>query len=129
MLYAKWFMPNLILIIENDTLLQEALADLFRFAGIKTLEAHNGRDAIATFRTHHKSIGLVLMDMRLHDMDGSQILPELEAIRPDISVIGTSGEDQRRLLRLFAGHGNVSVLSKPYDMNIILKQVQDVLKT
>ena len=122
-------MSNSILIIENDVLLQEALTDIFGFVGLKTLEAQNGRDAIATFRTHHETIGLVIMDMRLHDMDGSQILPELEAIQPDIPVIVTSGEDKHRLERLFEGHSNVSILIKPYDINVILKKARDTLNS
>lgn len=120
-------MSSSILIIENDTLLQEALVELFGFVGLTTIGVQNGRDAIATFRTHHETIGLVIMDMRLHDMNGSEILLELEAIQPDIQVIVTSGEDEQRLVQLFRTHPNVSILPKPYDMNIVLKQAQQML--
>ena len=121
------FMPESILIVENDVLIQEALTDLLDFAGINSLQAENGRDAIATFQTHHKDIGLVIMDMGLDDMRGSEILPELEAIRPDIPVIVASGEDEQKLVRLFQAHPNVFVLPKPYDIDFVLKQAKQML--
>ncbi len=117
-------MSGSILIIENDTLIQEALTDMFSLVGLDTIEVQNGRDAITAFHTHHKTIDLVILDMRLPDMDGSEILPELEAIQADVRVIVTSGEEERKLIRLFKAHPNVTIVPKPYDIDVVLDYAQ-----
>ena len=56
-------------------------------------------------------------------MDGSEILPELETIQADVRIIVTSGEDERKLTRLFK-HPNVTIGPKPYDIDVVLDYVQ-----
>jgi DNA-binding NtrC family response regulator len=122
------FMSGSILIIENEVLVREALVDILQLVGLKTIEAQNGREAITAFHTHQDSIDLVIMDMRLPDIDGPEVLPELEAIRPDVQVIVASGEDRQKLIHLFKSHPNVSILSKPYDIDVLLKSVKQRLE-
>lgn len=120
-------MSGSILIIENEAYVREALTDILDIAGLKTIGAQNGREAIAAFQSLQHSIALVIMDMRLPDMDGTQILQELEAIQPSVKVIVASGEDKQKLLRQFSSHPNVSILPKPYDMDMMLSSVWQVL--
>ena len=121
-------MSDSILIIEDDVLIQEALVDILSLADINSYQVQNGRDAIATFQEHHKNIGLVIMDMGLDDMSGSEILPKLEAIQSDIPVIIASGEDERKVAQLFQAHPNVLILPKPYDIDVMLNLAEQVLK-
>jgi DNA-binding NtrC family response regulator len=116
-------MSGFILIIENEAYVREALTDILEIVGLKAINTQNGREAITAFQSLQSSIDLVIMDMRLPDMDGTQILQELEAIQPNVKVIVASGEDKQKLLRHFAAHPNVSVLQKPYDMDTMLNNV------
>ena len=120
-------MSNSILIIENDSLIQEVLGDALKWAGFTPIDVYNGHDAIATFRTLQTDIGLVIMDMGLPDMNGSEILPELEAIQANIQVIIASGQDKQILARRFHSHPNVTILPKPFDLNVMLQHVQQKL--
>lgn len=113
-----------ILIIENEELVREALVDILNLAGWTTVEAANGRDAITTFQEHHQNISLVVMDMRLPDMYGTEILENLEAIQPDIQVVVVSGEEKQKLIRQFKSHSNVSILIKPYDIDEMVEHVR-----
>lgn len=113
-----------ILIVENEALVREALVDILELAGLPTIEAINGHDAIAAFRAKQDQIGVVLLDMRLPDMGGSDVLSVLETIRPDVNVIVASGEDRQKLIHIFREHSNVSILSKPYDIEMLLSQVR-----
>lgn len=116
-------MSGFILIIENEAYVREALTDILEIVGLKAINTQNGREAITAFQSLQSSIDLVIMDMRLPDMDGTQILQELEAIQPNVKVIVASGEDKQKLLRQFSAHPNVSVLQKPYDMDTMLNNV------
>ena len=117
-------MSNSILIIENDSLIQEVLGDALKWAGFTPIDVYNGRDAIISFRTLQPDIGLVIMDMGLPDMNGSEILLELEAIQANIPVIVASGQDKQILHRRFHSHPNVTILPKPFDLNVMLEHVQ-----
>ena len=127
-LHANAFMSGSILIIENEIFLREALIEILNIVGLNTFNALNGREAVTTFQACQDDIDLVIMDMRLPDMDGAQILQELEMIQPDVKVIVSSGEDKQKLLRQFARHPNVSILAKPYDMDMMLNRVWQMLE-
>ena len=71
-------MPGALVLIVDDNEKNTKLArDVLRFAGFRTLEAGNGTDAIALAIKHLPN--LILMDVRLPDMDGSDATRELKA--------------------------------------------------
>lgn len=120
-------MTGSILIIENERLVREALTDILNLAGWFTLEAVNGRDAITTFQTHQHDIDLIVMDMRLPDMYGTEVLGQLETIQPDVPVVVTSGEEKIKLSNQFKAHPNVSILPKPYDIDGVVQHIKQRL--
>src|SRR4051794_17090527 len=58
--------------------------DVLRFAGFRTLEAGSGRDAVSLAIDHLPDV--ILMDIRLPDMDGTQALRSLKDAEPTASI-------------------------------------------
>jgi DNA-binding NtrC family response regulator len=122
------FMPVSILIIENEKLVCEALSDILDLGGHKSIVACDGEEGVDVFRANPSQIDLVILDMRLPGLlGGADVLGELQALRPDMRVIISSGDDRKKLTSQFGTHDHVFFLPKPYDVEDVLTTVSHAL--
>jgi PAS domain S-box-containing protein len=75
-----------LLIIDDDTTLHGVLRDVLHTLGITTFSTYTGREGLA-FLDEHRSIGVVLTDVRLPDLDGLTVLSSVKQRNPYIQVI------------------------------------------
>jgi CheY-like chemotaxis protein len=113
-----------ILLVEDNARNMALLRDVLRATGYRTLEASGGREAVM-LAAHHGP-ALVLMDIRLPDIDGTEALRLLraDARTASIPVLAVTAEamagDRERLLSAgFDGY-----LSKPIDIDELLAAVR-----
>ncbi|WP_458526346.1 ATP-binding protein [Onishia taeanensis] len=105
-------------VASNRMLLQE----LLREAGVMSLKASSGEEALALAQSER--IDLVLMDIRMPGMDGEATLNALRQLGgnwktcPVIAVTAHAQEQERQ--RLLAG-GMHDVLIKPVDAKVLVK--------
>lgn len=78
-----------ILLIDDDEALADALTDLLEHAGYKVSTAASAEDAIAALR--REPTDLAILDLRLGQVSGLDLLPQLKTIRPEMSVIMMTG--------------------------------------
>src|SRR5215203_5348530 len=78
-----------VLLVDDDESLTDALTDLLEHAGYKVATAGSAEAAIASLRK--ESTDLTLLDLRLGNTSGLDLLPQLKTIRPEMSVIMVTG--------------------------------------
>ena len=112
-----------ILVVEDNDRNMKLLRDVLQATGYRTLEASTGRQALALATTHQPA--LVLMDVRLPDLDGVDALDRLRAdeLTAWIPVVAITAQamqgDRERLL----GSGFDGYLAKPLDIDELLATV------
>jgi CheY-like chemotaxis protein len=103
---------KLILIVEDDPTSSLLYTNFLESKGYDVLLATDGKQAIKAV-IDHPDIQIILMDIRLPEMDGVSTMKEIKKIRKDIPIIAQTAyamvEDKSRLLK--AGFDNY--LSKP----------------
>jgi len=67
----------IILLIEDDTLLSSMYAIKFKLSGLKLIIAQNGRAGLT--QAIEKKPDLILLDIKMEDIDGFEILKRLKA--------------------------------------------------
>src|SRR6185436_19850284 len=77
--------PGNILVVDDDASLRTMLAELLRSEGHTVTEAEDGARALAA--AGRDAVDLTLMDLRLPDGSGLDLLPKLKDLRPESSVI------------------------------------------
>ncbi|MCU0225541.1 MAG: sigma-54 dependent transcriptional regulator [Acidobacteria bacterium] len=77
--------PNTILVVDDDLSLRTMLAELLRTEGHAVVEAADGRAALEA--AGREAIDLALLDLRLPDTTGLELLPKLRDLRPEASVV------------------------------------------
>jgi two-component system cell cycle response regulator DivK len=113
-----------ILVVEDNEKNMKLLRDVLQATGYRTLEASTGGQAL-TLATEHGP-ALVLMDIRLPDMDGVEALSRLRmdertASIPVLAVTAQAmeGDSERIKEAGFDGY-----LSKPVDIDELLTTVE-----
>ncbi len=61
---------TIILVVEDDSVLQQGLAEIFTLAGYEVITANNGREALQTLRFTERLPGLIVSDLVMQAMDG-----------------------------------------------------------
>jgi two-component system cell cycle sensor histidine kinase/response regulator CckA len=111
-----------VLLVEDDEMVCEIVAEMFSHMGIRVIQAGDGIDALAMFRQHSDEIRCVLTDMTMPRMGGWELISALKSMRADIPIILASGYDEALVLDGRHPDQPQAFLHKPYSMNE-LKQV------
>ena len=114
-----------ILIIHDDKLIRWSLSTVLGRAGYRLREAATGQEGLAAVESDGPD--LVLLDVKLPDMDGFAVLQGILRAHPHLPVLtmtaDTTPETSRQALRLGArGH-----LEKPCDSTVLLAMVSQAL--
>src|SRR5688572_9012514 len=81
-----------ILIVDDDEMIRTLLGEFFRSREIPVWLASDGEEAIELFAQLDLDIGLVLLDVRMPEMDGPQTLRKLQVIRRDVPCYFMTGD-------------------------------------
>ncbi|PAX53491.1 hybrid sensor histidine kinase/response regulator [Brunnivagina elsteri] len=119
---------ELILVVEDETYIQEMTKASLESQNYKTLIASDGIEAIALYAQHMAEISVVIMDMMLPLMDGITAIRTLKKINPQVNIIATSGLISNRKLADISSTGVKLFLPKPYTIKELLLNLQQALK-
>ena len=116
-----------ILIVDDLDFLVESVGEILEDAEFRVLTALGGRKGIETFKEHNAEIDLVLLDLRMPELNGFAVLEVIEELRPDVKVILTSGFNTIDESDKIKNKNNVSFLAKPYSHNDLLGKINALL--
>jgi CheY-like chemotaxis protein len=120
--------PTNILVIEDDAIMREALAEWLETAGYAVRRAADGSAGVAAVRS--AAPALVVTDIHMPGLGGAAVIIEVKQRYPGVPVIAISG--------LFnSGHGMdadaaialgaARALTKPFKRGELLQAVKDLL--
>lgn len=116
-----------ILVVEDEPLVRDMAAEALRSRGYEVLVAENGAHALQIVRGHFGPIDLLVTDLVMPQIGGSELADLLEKARPGMRVLYTSGYtesfDVPKTLRAIGG----SFLRKPYTPTVLAQKVRQVL--
>lgn len=113
-----------VLIIEDERVLARNVAEKLAFHGHEVKTAHSGKEALAVHSDFLPDV--VLLDLRLPDADGLQLLPRLKAESPSTGIIVVTAHGNERIAVEAMKAGANEYLTKPVDMDELLLVVRRV---
>ena len=116
-----------ILVVDDDSAVRDVTRRLLTRQGFEVLEAADGPRAIEQLVAAHDRIRLVLLDMSMPGMDGSETCRKLRAVVPSVRVVLTSGHSEAALNSRLEGSGIVGFLQKPFDLHTLLRVTKAAL--
>jgi signal transduction histidine kinase/CheY-like chemotaxis protein len=114
------------LIVEDDEMSFVYLKEVLKATQIDILHARNGRQAIELFEAN-PDISLVLMDIKLPEMDGYEATKQIKQIRPSIPIIAQTAyamaDDQQKIINV----GCDDYISKPINRRKLLQAIESLM--
>jgi PAS domain S-box-containing protein len=121
-----------ILMMDDDQLLKEMAEDMLDMLGYESEFAEDGDEAIEMYKKAMESGKLydaVILDLTIPGgMGGKEAIKILLEIDPDVKAIVFSGYAEGEVLSNYREHGFKAMMKKPFDMNVLGKALNDVLK-
>lgn len=103
-----------ILVVDDEPSICELLKDFLQGEGYQVLVAHEANAALRQVQTHHPV--LVLLDIRLPGMDGSECLRRIKAMDPQIGVIMVTAVEDESIGRTCLELGAFEYITKPISL-------------
>jgi two-component system NtrC family sensor kinase len=107
--------PLSVLVVDDERDVAEALAELLRHGGHEVELCHSG--AQAADQARRQDYDLILLDLRMPDMDGTRVYTALAEAALDDRVVFCSGDTLSAGSAAFLERTGALVLTKPFSMD------------
>ena len=117
-----------VLIIEDNPVNLKLTSDILTAHGYEILQATSGGEAYKVLDCKYKEIGLILLDLKLPDMDGIEIIKKLKSSKDTekIPVIVVSAHAMESI-KATKQAGCTDYLTKPINVRDFLNKVNSIL--
>ncbi|MBI1802961.1 MAG: response regulator [Ignavibacteriae bacterium] len=115
-----------LLVVDDEDGLRTLLKSELEFDGFDVDEADGGIIALETMK--NKTYDVVILDIRMPDMDGLQVLRRLKAEKLAKKVVMLTGVDELKIAREALELGADDFLTKPIEFKNLLACIKRVVK-
>jgi PAS domain S-box-containing protein len=116
-----------ILLAEDDDLVCRISQGVLSRMGYKVLIAHDGREALRVYHENKDEIDLLILDIVMPHMNGSEVYQVIAAENPALPVLFSSGYNEEVLRSDFLLQVPGLMVHKPYSNKELLHAVRQVL--
>ncbi len=113
-----------ILIVDDDDAQRKLLSGFLKNQGYEVLTAPSGEDACTIFR--REPVQLVLLDHRMPDQTGDEVLTQLKALNPMVRAIMITAYGNVNTAVTVMKLGADEFLEKPIDLPMLLNKIQQL---
>jgi len=115
-----------LLIVDDEIGYLEVLAKRLTRRGYDVTTASSGADGIRALRRWEFEIAV--LDLKLGDMDGIEVLKVFKKMDPALAVIMLTGHGSERAAREGIAEGAFDYLIKPVGLEVLLKVIEAALR-
>ncbi len=116
-----------VMLVDDEESVRELGARVLTKRGYTVLQAANGREAINLFNWGHSQISLVILDLIMPEMGGTECLKELLKIDPNVRVLVASGYSADTSVQDTIQMGAKGFVAKPFRVKELLRHVRNAL--
>lgn len=117
-----------IVVAEDQPDLRWMICQFLQGLGYSVLEATDGRDAVALAEHYTGRIDLLLTDVVMPHIRGSEVARRMLARRPEMQVLFMSGYTEGEIGSLSDNGGEAQVLQKPFELHVLASRIREVFE-
>jgi two-component system cell cycle sensor histidine kinase/response regulator CckA len=118
-----------ILLVEDERPVRSTVRRLLERHGYNVLEAGNGQDALALVTSRGAEINLVLSDMVMPGMGGTELAGRVRSVAPRLPVLLMTGYTEEAITRTGERPLDEHIIEKPFTLHTMLEKVSMALAT
>ena len=116
-----------ILLVEDEEAVRAIVSKILQNKGYTVLEARQGHEALQICKDHHGPIHLMVTDVVMPHMSGSELAERLTTLRPELRVLFMSGYPDNAIVHHGVLGAGTSFLQKPFTLSALECKVRDLL--
>ena len=118
--------PITILVVDDEEPIRNALKRFLSQQGYEVIAAGNGAEAIQLLE--RQKIAAVLLDVRMPDANGVDLVPKVLEIEPNAAILMLTAVNDAASAALCMQRGAMDYLTKPVDLTDLLRAIQRALR-
>ncbi len=116
-----------ILLVDDDESIRETGQELLEARGFHVLTAADGYHAVEMYKENRNAIDLVVLDMIMPRMGGSETFDALQKINPDIKVLLSTGYSMEGQAADIVNRGCAGFIQKPFNMADLTNKIMEII--
>jgi len=116
-----------VLVAEDDPEVRHLIRTILERSGCTVIEAVDGNEALARFREHRDRIALLILDVIMPHMKGSEVCEEIRQVNPGVQVLLMSGSNAEIVRKQELPGDDLHFLPKPFTAERLLGMVHALL--
>jgi DNA-binding NtrC family response regulator len=120
-------MKPAILVVDDDEVMRQTLSDVLKKRGYTVSTAETGGQTISSIKK--QLFDLILLDIRLPDMDGLDVLKGIKEIESDLMVIVMTAYSDVQTAVTAMKSGAYDYIDKPFELEELKILIQKALET
>jgi two-component system cell cycle sensor histidine kinase/response regulator CckA len=112
-----------VLVVEDEERMVQLLKNGLLREGYRVLVAMDGAEAIDVYQLHGHEIDVVLMDLGLPKITGSEVIRMMKRLNHKVNIIVTTGYLEPELKSELFGTGIKDYIQKPYFVTDVLQRI------
>ena len=112
-----------LLLVDDERAFGAVLSKRLTKRGFDVTLAYSGTEAIQTLRA--QEFDVAILDLKMEDMDGIEVLKIFIKMAPDMPVVMLTGHGSEQSAREGITCGAFDYLSKPYDLEDLLDKLKE----
>ncbi|NBR86422.1 MAG: PAS domain S-box protein [Proteobacteria bacterium] len=127
-LATGWRGHGRILVVDDEETVRTVVARVLENLGFTVTLASDGREAVKIFEAQPDAFTMVVVDLTMPHMDGTEAFARMRRVRPDLRVVLMSGYSEPDATLAFAGKGLAGFLQKPFELIHLHDKVRAVFE-
>jgi two-component system cell cycle sensor histidine kinase/response regulator CckA len=116
-----------ILLAEDEDVVRGMVREVLKMHGYKVLEAANGCEALQICKRHTGPIHLLLTDVVMPQMGGSELAQHVATMRPGTRVLFMSGFTDDAIVRHGILDAGLAFIQKPFTPDALARKVRELI--
>jgi CheY-like chemotaxis protein len=116
-----------ILLVDDQEMVLEVGKKMLQKLDYTVFVARSGPEAVEVFAKKQNKIDLVILDMRMPNMNGGVVYDRLKKISPDVKVLISSGYIENNSIRDLMNKGCEGFIQKPFSLQELSERIKDIL--
>ena len=112
-----------LLLVDDEERYLDVLSKRLARRDIEVMTAHNGAIAIQALRRYDFDVAVV--DLKMEDMDGIEVLSTFKKMDPGLAVIILTGHGSETAAREGIAQGACGYLTKPCHLDDLVRKIKD----
>lgn len=122
------FHPATVLLVEDDDMVRRMTAEILENIGYSVVIAETPLEALAFFEKENTPIDLLITDVVMPQMSGTELIAKINKIKPELKVLFMSGYTENIIVRQGVLKEGIHFVQKPFNMNDFARKVRAAIE-